>query len=78
MNDENVKAPLVQAGVDSELKELTFFEHKVNGKSRGYVSDRKSLLILSCMCAKLQVSICFLEFTSQDAAAKAKDIYDKW
>lgn len=35
VNDEDVKAPLVQKELDSELKELTFFEQKVNGKSRG-------------------------------------------
>ncbi|KAJ8658577.1 hypothetical protein O0I10_005617 [Lichtheimia ornata] len=37
VNDDEVKAPLVQKGLDPELKELTFFEQKVNGKSRGIV-----------------------------------------
>ncbi|KAI9244565.1 hypothetical protein BDA99DRAFT_448378, partial [Phascolomyces articulosus] len=57
VNDEDVKAPLVEGGIVDELKDLTFYEHKVNGKSRG---------------------ICFLEFNNTDAAAKAKEIYDKW
>ncbi|KAL0096896.1 hypothetical protein J3Q64DRAFT_1710081, partial [Phycomyces blakesleeanus] len=35
--DENIKAPLLQAGLGGELKDLTFFEHKVNGKSKGIV-----------------------------------------
>ena len=35
VNDEDVKAPLVEGGIINELKDLTFYEHKVNGKSRG-------------------------------------------
>ncbi|KAI8394302.1 uncharacterized protein BYT42DRAFT_39884 [Radiomyces spectabilis] len=35
ITDEDVKAPLNNAGIGAEMKELTFFEHKVNGKSRG-------------------------------------------
>ncbi|KAG2214976.1 hypothetical protein INT45_013589 [Circinella minor] len=35
VNDEDVKAPLVEGGVINDLKDLTFYEHKVNGKSRG-------------------------------------------
>ncbi|KAL1935202.1 hypothetical protein VTP01DRAFT_4342 [Rhizomucor pusillus] len=35
VTDEDIKAPLVAAGLASELNDLTFQEHKVNGKSRG-------------------------------------------
>ncbi|KAF7725705.1 hypothetical protein EC973_009422 [Apophysomyces ossiformis] len=37
VTDEDIKAPLVDIGIAGELKDLTFFEHKVNGKSRGIV-----------------------------------------
>ncbi|KAI8146635.1 hypothetical protein BJV82DRAFT_576176 [Fennellomyces sp. T-0311] len=40
VNDEAVKAPLVEAGLGNELKDLTFFEHKVNGKSRGEIDGK--------------------------------------
>ncbi|KAJ5357523.1 hypothetical protein N7541_004681 [Penicillium brevicompactum] len=35
--EEDVRGTINQAGVESELKELTFSEHKVNGKSKGQV-----------------------------------------
>ncbi|ORY95340.1 hypothetical protein BCR43DRAFT_505862 [Syncephalastrum racemosum] len=56
VTDEDVKEPIKKAGLEKELKELSFSEHKVNGKSRG---------------------ICFLEFTSVEAAAQAKEALEK-
>ncbi|KAI8370111.1 hypothetical protein EDC96DRAFT_503098 [Choanephora cucurbitarum] len=35
--DKDVKAPLEKANLITELKEMTFFEHKINGKSKGIV-----------------------------------------
>ncbi|KAI7867676.1 hypothetical protein BDF14DRAFT_1800659 [Spinellus fusiger] len=35
--DRDIKTPLIQGGFSADLKELTFFEHKVNGKSKGIV-----------------------------------------
>lgn len=36
--DDDVRGWVNQAQVEDELKEITFSEHKVNGKSKGYVS----------------------------------------
>lgn len=32
--DEDVKAPLIEAGIVDEIKEFSFSEHKNNGKSK--------------------------------------------
>ncbi|KAG0170869.1 hypothetical protein DFQ30_001897 [Apophysomyces sp. BC1015] len=37
ITDEDIKAPLFDTGIAADLKDLTFFEHKINGKSRGIV-----------------------------------------
>ena len=36
--EDDIRGWVNQAGVEDELKEVTFSEHKVNGKSKGYVS----------------------------------------
>jgi len=35
VSDEDLKDPIMNVGIGAELKEITFYEHKVNGKSRG-------------------------------------------
>lgn len=35
--DDDIRGWVWQAGCEGELKEITFSEHKVNGKSKGYV-----------------------------------------
>ncbi|KAI9322872.1 hypothetical protein BX666DRAFT_1849602, partial [Dichotomocladium elegans] len=55
VTDEDIKAPLKEGGVEADLKELTFYEQKVNGKSRGVV---------------------FLEFSSTEAAVRAKELLE--
>jgi hypothetical protein len=37
--DDDVRGWINQAQVEDELKEITFSEHKVNGKSKGYVTS---------------------------------------
>lgn len=37
--DDDVRGWVNQAQVEDELKEITFSEHKVNGKSKGYVDE---------------------------------------
>lgn len=38
--DDDIRGWLRQADSEDEVKELTFSEHKVNGKSKGYVGRR--------------------------------------
>jgi hypothetical protein len=44
-NDEDIRQYTVRAGCEKELRGVTFSEHKVNGKSKGYVvaADHVSL-----------------------------------
>ena len=45
--DDDVRGWVNQAQVEDELKEITFSEHKVNGKSKGYV-DYQSIQYAPC------------------------------
>lgn len=57
--DDDVRGWVNQAQVEDELKEITFSEHKVNGKSKGYVSviasklQRTNPLIVKLMSSLL-------------------------
>jgi hypothetical protein len=44
--DDDVRGWVNQAQVEDELKEITFSEHKVNGKSKGY--GELSVALFSC------------------------------
>lgn len=47
--DDGIRAYAREAGCEDELKDVTFSEHKVNGKSKGYVLSltEKALIPLS-------------------------------
>jgi len=45
--EDDVRGWANKAGIESEIKELTFNEHKVNGKSKGYKYYHQSLIRLS-------------------------------
>ena len=47
--DDDIRGWVNQAGCEDELKDVTFSEHKVNGKSKGYArKQRKDFNILPC------------------------------
>jgi hypothetical protein len=43
-NDDDIRGWANQCGVENELATITFHEHKVNGKSKGYRSIKNSSL----------------------------------
>ena len=70
--DDDIRGWVNQAQVEDELKDITFSEHKVNGKSKGYVTPYAS---------KVQIlnhshRQAYVEFTSQQAATAAKHKID--
>ena len=70
--EDDIRGWANEAGAEEELKELTFSEHKVNGKSKGsvigYISNRTVLTVL-----RRQV---YLEFSSPQATTAAKHKID--
>lgn len=45
ITDDDVRGWLKQADCEDDIKDLTFSEHKVNGKSKGYVATHLALRV---------------------------------
>lgn len=65
--DDDIRGWVNQAGSEEELKDVTFSEHKVNGKSKGYVEIRSSQ-----WSALIRNRQAFIEFTTIQGATAAK------
>lgn len=70
--DDDIRGWVNQAQVEDELKEITFSEHKVNGKSKGYVNLTAQRYALTRQSSRQA----YVEFTSQQAATAAKHKID--
>src|SRR6201996_7911019 len=62
--EDDIRGWTNEAGAEDELRDLTFSEHKVNGKSKGLVAG----IIACCVLLTLSYSQVYLEFSSPQAA----------
>lgn len=68
ITDDDVRGWLKQADCEDDVKDLTFSEHKVNGKSKGYVQST-NYFYASFLTHIRQV---YVEFHSRNTAATSK------
>lgn len=65
--DDDIRGWVNQCDCEDELKDITFSEHKVNGKSKGFVI----MEVFRCVRTDY-FSVAFVEFTSPQAASAVK------
>ena len=70
--DDDVRGWVNQAQVEDELKDITFSEHKVNGKSKGY-DDYKWLIESLLLTVPLQTSVCRVYLATSSHCREAQD-----
>jgi len=70
--DDDIRGWVAQASCEDELKDITFSEHKVNGKSKGSVHVTLVTHEWLFVFANINHSQAYLEFSSQQAATAAK------
>jgi hypothetical protein len=76
--DDDIRGWVNRAGAEQELKDVTFSEHKVNGKSKGYdhlISDEK-YTISNNRTNIFGYRQAFVEFTTPQAATATKHSID--
>jgi len=58
--DDDIRGWVRQAGCEHELKDITFSEHKVNGKSKGYVCSPVFNRFSMFFCSFPILTLCFV------------------
>lgn len=74
VTDDDVRGWANQSECEDELVDMTFSEHKVNGKSKGYVSNAYSpKLVLIPMLDPSQPSVCPFQIAAGSDSCETKD-----
>ncbi len=70
--EDDVRGWANQAGCEDELKDVTFSEHKVNGKSKGYAASNLPKKLTDDF-ATLQTSLCRIHQPTSNYSNKTSD-----